>query len=113
VLDAQNQGPQCTACGSPMRLAAIEPSYTGRDLRTFTCPHCSRVQRHIIESTVTKAWLEPKRAVELRQRKAVTHEVSKGRLIPKSAKSGPDGEARRRRDWSMTCANAASFKPDR
>jgi hypothetical protein len=86
MLDAPNQGPQCTACGSPMKLAAIEPSYTGRDLRTFTCPYCSRVQRHIIESTVTEAWLEPTRAVELRQRKAVTHEVSKGRLIPKPAK---------------------------
>ena len=27
-----------------------------QDLRTFTCPHCRRVQRHIIESTVTEAW---------------------------------------------------------
>jgi hypothetical protein len=67
MLDAQNQGPQCTACGSPMKLTAIEPSDTGRDLRTFTCPHCARVQRHIIESTVTEAWVEPKRAIRVRQ----------------------------------------------
>ena len=60
MLDTQNQGPQCTACGSPMKLAAIEPSATGHDLRTFTCPQCKRVQRRIIESTVTEAWLEPK-----------------------------------------------------
>ena len=26
MLDKQNQGPRCTACGSPMKLAAIEPS---------------------------------------------------------------------------------------
>ena len=37
MLDIQNQGPQCTACGSPMRLTAIEPSDTGQDLRTFAC----------------------------------------------------------------------------
>ncbi len=55
------QGPQCTACGSPMRLSAIEPSAVGQDLRTFTCPHCNRVQRHIIESAVTEAWLAPKK----------------------------------------------------
>jgi hypothetical protein len=24
MLDAQSQGPQCTACGSPMKLATIE-----------------------------------------------------------------------------------------
>jgi hypothetical protein len=83
MLDAQNQGPQCTACGSPMKLSVIEPSDTGRDLRTFTCSHCSRVQRHIIETTVTEPWLEPKRAVEAPLRKAVTYEVIKGRLIPK------------------------------
>jgi hypothetical protein len=61
MLDKQSQGPQCTACGSPMRLSAIEPSSTGQDLRTFTCPECKRVQRHIIENTVTDAWLAPKR----------------------------------------------------
>jgi hypothetical protein len=59
MLDKQSQGPQCTACGSPMRLSAIEPSCTGQDLRTFTCPECKRVQRHIVESTVTEAWLAP------------------------------------------------------
>ena len=61
MLDKQNQGPQCTACGSPMKLSAIEPSVFGHDLRTFTCPHCNRVQQHIIESAVTEAWLAPKR----------------------------------------------------
>jgi len=86
MLDTQNQGPQCTACGSPMKLAAIEPSDTGRDLRTFNCPHCARVQRHFIESTATEAWLEPKRGIKVRQGKAVTHEVDRGRLVPKLAK---------------------------
>jgi hypothetical protein len=37
MLDTQNQGPQCTACGSSMKLTAIEPSAPGQDLRTFTC----------------------------------------------------------------------------
>ena len=60
MLDAQNLGPQCTVCGSPMKLTAIEPSAPGQDLRTFTCPQCKRVQRHVIESTVTEAWLAPK-----------------------------------------------------
>ena len=35
MLDAQNQGPQCTACGSPMRLAAIEPSMPGQTCERF------------------------------------------------------------------------------
>jgi len=60
MLDKQNQGPQCTACGSPMKLTAIEPSTLGQDLRTFACPHCKRVQRHVIESAVTEAWIAPK-----------------------------------------------------
>jgi hypothetical protein len=64
VLDAQNQGPQCWACGSPMKLTAIEPSTASQDLRTFTCPECKRVQRHLIESAVTEVWLEPKRGIE-------------------------------------------------
>jgi hypothetical protein len=58
MLDAQNQGPQCTACGSPMRLAAIEPSMWGQDLRTFS--RCKRVQRHIIDSAVTEVWEAPR-----------------------------------------------------
>jgi hypothetical protein len=65
MLDAQNQGPQCTACGSPMKLTAIEPSTAGQDLRTFTCPECKRVERHLIESAVTEVWLEPKRTGSL------------------------------------------------
>jgi hypothetical protein len=60
MLDAQNQGPQCAACGSPMKLTAIEPSMWGKDLRTFGCPQCQRVQRHVIETAVTVAWSEPK-----------------------------------------------------
>lgn len=43
-----------------MKLSAIEPSSTGQDLRTFTCPNCSRVERHIIDSAVTEAWLQPR-----------------------------------------------------
>src|SRR6202022_3318372 len=61
MLDTQNQGPQCTACGSPMKVSAIEPSALGQDLRTFSCPRCNRVQRHIIESTVTVPWLAQKK----------------------------------------------------
>lgn len=57
MLDKQNQGPQCSACGSPMKLTAIEPSVLGQDLRTFTCPQCQRLQRHMIDSAVTEAWL--------------------------------------------------------
>jgi hypothetical protein len=60
MLDRQNHGPQCTACGSPMKLTAIEPSNSsGHDLRTFACPRCKRVQQHVIESTVTEVWQEP------------------------------------------------------
>jgi hypothetical protein len=33
MLDTQNQGPQCTACGSLMKLTAIEPGGAGRDMR--------------------------------------------------------------------------------
>jgi hypothetical protein len=58
--DRQNQGPQCAACHSPMTLSAIEPSTWGQDLRTFACPHCKMVQRHVIESSVTEAWLAPR-----------------------------------------------------
>jgi hypothetical protein len=61
MLDSQNQGPYCTACGSPMKLTAIEPSTLGQDLRTFGCPRCKRVERHIIDSAVTEAWLVPKK----------------------------------------------------
>jgi hypothetical protein len=86
MLDKQNQGPQCTACGSPMRLTAIEPSATGQDLRTFSCPKCKRVQRHIIETSVTEAWLKPQPAIKGRPGNAVTHEVHGGHMIPKPAK---------------------------
>jgi transcription elongation factor Elf1 len=64
MLDIQNQGPQCTACGSSTKLTAIEPGAPGQDLRsqdlrTFTCPRCNRVQRYIIDSAVSEAWLAP------------------------------------------------------
>lgn len=61
MLDSQNRVPECSACGSPMRLTAIEPSDTGHDLRTFHCRECSRVERHVIDSAVTEAWLASKR----------------------------------------------------
>ena len=86
MLDRQNQGPQCAACGSPMKLSAIEPSSTGQDLRTFTCPICKRVQVHIMESMVTKAWLEPQRAIKGRYKNAVTHEIHGERMIPKTTR---------------------------
>jgi len=73
MLDTQNQGPQCTACGSPMKLMAIEPSDMGHDLRTFTCPQCRRVQRHVIESAVTEAWQAPQLAKKGRHQNTVTH----------------------------------------
>jgi hypothetical protein len=71
MLDTRNQGPQCTACGSLMTLTAIEPGGLGQDglgqdLRTFTCPKCERVERHIIDSAVTELWLEPQRAIKAR-----------------------------------------------
>jgi hypothetical protein len=59
MLDSQNQGPCCMGCDSPMRLTAIEPSALGQDLRTFSCPRCKRVERHLIDSAVTEAWLAP------------------------------------------------------
>jgi hypothetical protein len=66
MLDKQNQGPQCTACGSSMKLTAIESSNSsGHDLRTFACPRCRRVQRYLIASTVTEVWLEPQRSIKM------------------------------------------------
>jgi hypothetical protein len=84
MLDTQNQGPQCTACGSPMKLTAIEPAELGQDRRFFTCPHCRRVQRHIIDSTVTEAWVEPQRVIK---QCAVTYEIHNGRMIPKPVRA--------------------------
>jgi hypothetical protein len=79
-----------------MKLSAIEPSSTGQDLRTFTCPECKRVERHIVASAVTEAWLEPQRALETRALKtralktsggdAVTHELRNGRMISRPAR---------------------------
>jgi hypothetical protein len=86
MLDIQNQGPPCTACGSPTKLSAIEPSSKGQDLRTFTCPKCSRVQRHLIDSAVTEAWVKPKPVVKAGSENAVTNEIHNGRMIPKPAK---------------------------
>jgi hypothetical protein len=61
MLDKQNQGPECTICGSPMRLTVIEPSMWDRDLRTFACPLCKKIQRHVIASAVTEARVAPKK----------------------------------------------------
>jgi hypothetical protein len=72
-------------CGSPMKLSAIEPSSTGRDLRTFTCPKCSRVQRHLIDSAITEAWVKPRPDFKARSGNAVTNEIHDGRMIPKPA----------------------------
>jgi hypothetical protein len=65
------------------KLTEIEPGDTGKDLRTFVCPRCNRVQRHTIESAVTKAWLEPEIAIGDRDGRVVTYEVHNGRMIPK------------------------------
>jgi hypothetical protein len=86
MLGKQNQGPQCMACGSTMKLSAIEPSASGQDLRTFSCPECRRVERHIIESAVTEAWLTPQRAIKTRHKNAVIREIHDGRMISKSAR---------------------------
>jgi hypothetical protein len=86
MLGKQNQGSRCTACGSPMRLSAIEASNPGQDLRTFTCPRCRRLQRQNIESAVTDAWIELPRAISVRCENAVTYEIHDGRMIPKAAK---------------------------
>lgn len=84
MLHTEDQGPQCTACGSPLTLTAIESGGSGEDLRTFTCPKCKKVERHIIESLVTEAWLESRPAKKTRN--AVTHDVRDGCMIPKPAK---------------------------
>jgi hypothetical protein len=78
MLDTQNQGPQCTACGSPMKLTAVEPGALGQDLRTFTCAKCKRVQRHLIDSTVTEAWLEPQYFIKGKHGNAVTSRFATG-----------------------------------
>jgi hypothetical protein len=42
MLDTQNQGPQCTACGSPMKLSAIEPSTRRAEI-------CGRLPARVVE----------------------------------------------------------------
>jgi hypothetical protein len=59
MLDKQDQGPQCVACDSPMRLAVIEPRMWSQYLRTYACPQCNSSELHFIESTLTEAWLAP------------------------------------------------------
>jgi hypothetical protein len=86
MLDTPNHDPQCTACGSPMKLTAIEPGETGQEMRTFFCPQCKRVQLHIIESAGTEAWPEPQRAIKARLGNAVTYETDDGRMIAKRAR---------------------------
>jgi hypothetical protein len=66
MLDKQSEGPQCTACGSSMKLTAIESSNSsGHDLRTFACPRCRRVQQYMIASSVTEVWLESQRCIKM------------------------------------------------
>jgi hypothetical protein len=86
MLDKQSQGSQCTACGSPMNLSAIEPGYTDHDLRTFVCQKCKKVQRHANESALADPRLDPERAIDVGQRNAVTYEIHHGCMIPKPAK---------------------------
>jgi hypothetical protein len=86
MLDTQNQGPRCTACGSPMKFSAIEPGYTDHDLRTFVCPKCKKVQRHANESALTETLLDPERAINVGRGNAVTYEIRDGCMIPKPAK---------------------------
>jgi hypothetical protein len=69
-----------------MKLSVIEPSSTGQDLRTFTCPECKGVHRKIIEIAVTEAWLKPQRAIKARRENAVTYEIQDGRMVSKPAK---------------------------
>ena len=76
MLDAQNKGPQCTACGSPMTLTTIGPSDTCQDSQKFACLRCKRVQRYVAG---TGARLNPQRE------NAVTYEINAGRMISKPA----------------------------
>jgi hypothetical protein len=86
MLDNQNPGPQCTACGSPTKFSAIEPSYTDRDLRTFVCPKCKKVQRHAIENALAEACFDPERAIDVGKGNAVTYEIHDECMITKPAK---------------------------
>jgi hypothetical protein len=42
MRDTQSQGPQCTACGSTMKLAAIEPTNSWVKI-------CERLRARIVE----------------------------------------------------------------
>ena len=86
MLDRQNQGPQCTACGSPMKLMAIEPSDAGNDLRTFVCPACIKGSAAYPRKRSDGGRLEPHDVAGARHGSTVTYEIRDGRMIPKSAK---------------------------
>jgi hypothetical protein len=38
----------CSKCGTPMRLACIEPTGPGLDVRTFECTKCNTIQRFAV-----------------------------------------------------------------
>ena len=57
MLEHKTRVRNARLCGSPMRLRAIEPSGLSQDLRTFACPRCNRIQRHIMQSSGTVSGL--------------------------------------------------------
>ena len=69
------------ACFRQRNAADLIPDMVNA-LAWFACPHCKRIQQHIIEITVTEAWLEPKRAVKGHE-KPVAYDIHDGRMIPK------------------------------
>lgn len=58
MLDKQNRGSLCAACGSPMRLT-IEPSMWSQDVRSFACPQCDKGEQHVIKGSITGTGLAP------------------------------------------------------
>ena len=36
--------PDCSKCGTKMRLFGIEPETPGYELHSFACPNCNRIQ---------------------------------------------------------------------
>jgi hypothetical protein len=45
--------PCCPKCQGRMMLARIEPGPNNSDLRTFECPTCERVQRVLVEDSMS------------------------------------------------------------
>jgi hypothetical protein len=38
----------CSKCGNPMRLACIEPTALGQEVRTFECTRCDTSERFVV-----------------------------------------------------------------